>query len=118
MKKFLVDVPVKINVWTRKDCQKKQWDVIKKARPSILFIQSDGGRTEKEWETIYENRKMIDDGIDWECTVYKLYEDHNNGIYSMGEKVASFVWSKVDRAIFLEDDDIPSISFFKFCSEL
>ena len=28
------------------------------------------------------------------------------------------VWSNVDRCIFLEDDIIPSISFFRFCAEL
>ena len=70
MKPYLVDVPVKINIWIREECQKRQWEIIKKARPSILFIQSDGGRNESEWKAINNNRKLIDNGIDWECTVY------------------------------------------------
>lgn len=117
-KPFLVDVPVKINIWVRPECQRRQFEVIKQARPSILFIQSDGGRNEKEWAAIRQNREMIDNGIDWDCKVYRLYEDKNNGLYAMGRKTSSLIWSIVDRCIFTEDDQIPSVSFFRFCAEL
>ena len=115
---YEVDVPVRINIWIRPECQKKQFDVIKKAKPSILFIQSDGGRNEKEWAAIKANRKLIDEGIDWNCTVYRLYEDRNFGLYEMSKKTSALIWSKVDRCIFLEDDQIPSVSFFRYCAEL
>ena len=118
MKEFLVDVPVKINIWIRPECQKRQFDVIREARPSILFIQSDGGRNDQEWEAIYQNRKLIDDGIDWNCQVFRLYEDHNNGLYAMSRKMAELVWNTVDRCYFLEDDQIPTVSSFRFCAEL
>lgn len=118
MKEFLVDVPVRINIWIRPECQRRQFEVIKQARPSILFIQSDGGRNEKEWEAIRQNRELIDNGIDWDCKVYKFYEDHNNGLYAMSKKTTSFIWNTVDRCIFTEDDQIPSVSFFRFCAEL
>lgn len=118
MKPYLVDVPVRVNIWIRPECQRKQFEVIKQARPSIIFLQSDGGRNEREWDAIYSNRKIFDNEIDWDCTVYKFYEDHNNGLYAMGDKVSKFIWEHVDRCIFLEDDHIPSISFFKYCAEL
>lgn len=117
-KPWLVDVPVKVNIWVRPECQRKQFDVIKQARPSILFIQSDGGRNEQEWKIINEHRKMFDTEIDWDCTVYKLYEETNQGMYTMGRKLHDFVWSKVDGCIFLEDDILPSISYFGFCAEM
>ena len=117
-KKALVDVPVQTNIWIRPECQKKQFEVIKKARPSILFVMSDGGRNEEEWEIIRQNRLMYDTEIDWECTVYRMYEDTNNGMYGMGRKIAQFIWSKVDRCVLLEDEVIPSISFFSYCAEL
>ena len=41
MKPYLVDVPVRVNIWIRPECQKKQFEILKQARPSILFIQSD-----------------------------------------------------------------------------
>lgn len=118
MKEYLVDVPVKTSIWIREDCQRKQFEMLKKARPSILFVISDGGRNEKEWEAINRNRKMYDEEIDWNCTVYKLYEESNQGMYSMILKSHRFIWSKVDRCIFMEDDILPSLSFFKFCAEM
>lgn len=118
MKPYLVDVPVKVNIWIRPECQKRQFEIIKQARPSILFIQSDGGRNENEWELIKKNRKLYDEGIDWECTVYKFYEEENLGMYTMGKKVRDFIWEKVDRCIFTEDDQIMSVSFFQYCAEL
>lgn len=115
---FLVDVPVKINIWIRRECQIKQFEVIKKARPSILFVTSDGGRNEKEWDIILKNRKMYEEEIDWNCTVYYQYADENLGLYAMGRKRLELIWNTVDRCIFLEDDIIPSISFFSYCAEL
>lgn len=118
MKQYLVDVPVRVNIWIRPECQRKQFEVIKRARPSILFLQSDGGRNEEEWEAIKKNREIFDTEIDWDCKVHKLYEEKNLGLYTMGKKVSEYIWKNVDRCIFLEDDHIPAISFFKYCAEL
>ena len=118
MKPYLVDVPVRVNIWIRPECQREQFEVLKKARPSIIFLQSDGGRNEKEWEAIYQNRKIFDTEVDWDCTIYKLYETENQGLYAMGRKVSAFIWERVDRCIFLEDDYVPSVSFFQYCAEL
>lgn len=118
MKSYLVDVPVKVNIWIRPECQRKQFEIIKQARPSILFVTSDGGRNEEEWELIRANRKIFDEEIDWDCKVYKLYMDHNLGLYKMGKERTKLIWNTVDRCIFLEDDILPSVSFFRYCAEL
>ncbi|HOP11121.1 MAG TPA: hypothetical protein PK629_06500 [Oscillospiraceae bacterium] len=115
---FLVDVPVKINIWIRPECQRVQFEVLKQARPSVLFLISDGGRNEQERAVIAANRKIFDEEIDWACTVYKLYEEQNLGLYTIGRKARDLIWSKVDRCIFLEDDSIPSVSFFQYCADL
>lgn len=118
MKEYLVDVPVQINIWIRPECQKRQLEVLSQARPSVVFLISDGGRTEQEWKIIKENREIIEQGIDWNCTIYKLYMEHNLGLYGMLTQMHNFVWSRVDKCIFLEDDDLPSVTFFRFCKEL
>lgn len=117
MKPYLVDVAVALYVWKRPDRQKMQFEVIKKARPSILFLLSDNGRDEREKHLVAESRKIVED-IDWNCTVYKMYENENQGLYSMGVKSLKFVWEKVEACIFLEDDLLPSISYFQYCAEL
>lgn len=118
MKPYLVDVPVRVNIWIRPECQRKQFEVLKKARPSIMFLQSDGGRNEEEWKAIRENRKIFDTEVDWDCKIYRIYEEKNLGLYTMGDKVSNIIWEHVDRCIFLEDDQIPSVSFFRYCEEL
>ena len=118
LKPWLVDVPVQINIWIRPECQKLQWNVIKEARPSKLFIVSDGGRNDEEWELISQNRRMVDTSIDWECEIHKLYSDKNYGMYQNMMNAYEYIWARVDRCIFLEDDVAPSVSFFQFCAEL
>lgn len=115
---FLVDVPVRVNIWIRPECQRTQFEVLKKARPSIMILQSDGGRNEKEWNAIRENRKIFDEEVNWNCKIYKFYEENNLGLYAMGEKISNFIWEHFDRCIFLEDDQIPAVCFFRFCAEL
>lgn len=117
MRKFEVDVPVRVMLWTRPDCLRQQFEVLRQAAPSVLFLVSDGGRNEKEKNLIAESRKIFDD-IDWECTVYKLYFEENQGMYTMQKHMQEFIWDKVDRCVFLEDDYVPAVSFFKFCAEL
>ncbi len=117
MRPYEVDVPVRVMLWTRPDCLKRQFEVLKKAAPSILFLISDGGRNEREMELIRQSRDIFD-GIDWDCTVHKLYFEENQGMYTMMKHTQKLIWSTVDRCIFLEDDNIPAVSYFKFCAEL
>lgn len=117
-KPFLVDIPVRVNVWIRPEAQRKQFEVLKQARPSIMFLISDGGRNETEWEALRETRAIFENEIDWDCTVYKIFEEKNNGLYTMSRKAADLVWSVTDRCIFLEDDHVVSVSYFKFAAEL
>lgn len=117
MEKSIVNIPVKVHIWIREDCQLAQYEVIKKARPSVLFIQSDGGRNPEEWKAINCGRKLYEQ-LDWECNVYRIYSDVNLGMYTMGQKADDIIWSHVDRCVFLEDDCIPSVSFFTFCEVL
>ena len=117
-KPYLVDVPVRVNVWIRPEAQRKQFEVLKQARPSTMFLISDGGRNDKEWEALRETRAIFENEIDWECTVYKIFEEKNNGLYTMSRKAADLIWSTVDRCIFLEDDHIVSVSYFKYAAEL
>lgn len=117
MKPWLVDVPVRVQVWNRPDCQQKQLNVLKQARPSILFLISDGGRNETEMKLIHKSRSIME-GIDWDCQVYKLYMESNQGMYTMMTLARNFIWDRVDRCVFLEDDYIPAVSFFRYCAEL
>lgn len=118
MEEKVFDTPIMLKIWTRPDCQRKQFEVIKRVKPRLLFVSSDGGRNEEEWKAIKINRNMFDSEIDWDCKVIKQYWNKNIGLYSAGGAMHKLVFQTVDRCIFLEDDILPSESFFYFCAEM
>lgn len=119
MKPYLVDVPVLLFVFVRPDTLAVVFEEVKKARPSMLFLASDGPRTHKpgDKERIRKSREIVEQ-VDWDCKVYKLYFDTNQGLYQMVQKALDFTFYYTDRCIFLEDDVVPSQSFFPFCAQL
>ena len=119
MKPYLVDVPVVLFVFVRPSTLRCVFDRIKEARPSQLFLVSDGPRPDKpeDKELISESRKIVEE-IDWDCCIHQYYQEENHGLYAMVRESLDWVFSYVDRCIFLEDDVVPSLSFFQFCSEL
>jgi hypothetical protein len=66
---------------------------------------------------VRECRELID-LIQWDCEVLKNYSEENMGSRSRVVSGLDWVFESEDRAIILEDDCVPEISFFKFCEEL
>jgi hypothetical protein len=118
-KTSLVDVPVLLLVFVRPDKLRQVFDVIKKARPSVLLLVSDGPRKDvaSDLKNITDSRKVVED-IDWDCQVHKLYFEENHGMYATFKNALDYTFSIVDRCIFLEDDIVTSVSFFQFCADL
>lgn len=94
------------------------FEMIRKARPKNLFLYQDGPRNNSDLKKIIEIRNYIDASIDWECNVYKKYQDKNYGCDPSEYISQKWAFSMVDKCIVLEDDDVPSLSFFQFCWDL
>jgi len=93
---------------------------VKKARPARLFLYQDGPREgTKDFEGIAQCRELVkDEKIDWECEVRRLYQEKNYGCNPSGYMSQRWAFSQTDKCIVLEDDVIPSQSFFPFCMEV
>lgn len=118
MDDYVIDTPVQINIWIRHELFKKQFDIIKRVKPRYLIVQSDGGRNDEEWKEINKSRELVLNQVDWDCELTTLFMPENKGLYTMLMMTRNTVWEKYDRCIFLEDDEMPSISLFRFCQEL
>jgi hypothetical protein len=95
------------------------FDEVKKARPAKLFLYQDGPRGERDMEGIEGCRQIVsDEQIDWECEVHRLYQEKNYGCDPSEYLSQKWAFSHVEKCIVLEDDDVPSQSFFPFCKEL
>ena len=117
MKSALVDVPVLILFFNRPQQLSQVFEQVKKARPSRLFLYQDGARNERDLPGIEACREIVSQ-IDWECEVEQLYQEKNFGCDPSEYISQKWAFSKVDKCIVLEDDDVPSVSFFQFCKEM
>lgn len=106
-------IPILITTFLRLDELIELFEVLEIVKPLKLFITSDGPRNELDKKRVNEVRNFLN-SISWECEVHRLYNDDNLGIHKNVEKALEYVFSKVDKIVFLEDDVLPTPSFFKF----
>jgi hypothetical protein len=113
------DIAVLLLFFTRSDTFAKVFEAVRQARPSKLFLYQDGPRGERDLSGIEACRKIVsDENIDWECEVHRLYQEKNVGCDPSEYISQKWAFSIVDKCIVLEDDDVPSQSFFPFCKEM
>ncbi len=114
-----VDVAVLMLFFTRSDTLSQVFEAVREARPSKLFLYQDGPRSEKDMAGIQACRDIVsDENIDWECKVHRQYLEQNQGCDPSGFRSHQWAFSLADKVIVLEDDVVPSQSFFTFCKEM
>jgi hypothetical protein len=111
--------PVVFFLFRRPDTTRKVFSAIQNAKPSTLFLISDGPRQgiDKERDLCEESRRVVDT-IDWPCKVTRIYSETNLGLRDRILTGLDAVFETVDQAIILEDDCLPTESFFSFCHQL
>lgn len=112
--------PVLFLIFNRFETARKVFEKIKEYQPNQLFISSDGPRAEKEGEIEIVNniRSYILAQVDWDCEIKTLFHDKNLGCGMGPCSAISWFFEHVEKGIILEDDCLPSSSFFTFCHEM
>jgi hypothetical protein len=107
-------------VFNRIDTTKQVFQAIRKAKPTRLYIASDGARISKIGEDakVLEVRKYILDNIDWHCDIKTLFRNDNLGCKLAPYSAITWFFEHEPEGIILEDDCLPAQSFFQFCDEL
>lgn len=114
----MFDIPVVLITFKRLDTVLRIIERIKKVQPQKIYIMSDQGRNAEEIEMVEKCRKGIESAIDWPCTVIKNYAKENRGVHANIGLGAKWVFQREKYAIFLEDDNLPEVSFFEYCRDL
>lgn len=119
MYKSEIDVAVLIIFFNRPNVLRQVFEQVKKARPSRLYLYQDGCRNGNvaDIENVKKCRDVVSD-IDWECEVFAKYQEKNYGCDPSEYIAQKWMFETEEKGIILEDDDVPSISFFSFCKEL
>lgn len=116
MKSF--DIPVVMFIFKRKEATLRILERVSQIKPQKLYLISDWGRNEEEIALVKSCRQAVEENINWSCEVIKNYADENCGVYDRIGLGAKWVFSQEPVAIFLEDDNLPELSFFEYCKQL
>ncbi len=107
-------------VFNRLETTKHVFEAIRQAKPPRLYIAADGARKSKDGEAEKVNavRDYVMSNIDWECEVKTLFREQNLGCKYAVSGAITWFFENEEMGIILEDDCLPSQSFFWFCEEL
>lgn len=114
-----ISTAVLLIFFNRPELFARVFDMVRKARPKILFLYQDGPREGRSDDVEKINRcREIAENIDWDCTVHKKYQECNMGCDPSGYIAQTWAFSLTDSCIVLEDDCLPGESFLRFCDEM
>ncbi len=119
MLEYQVKSPILFLIFNRPDTTEEVFLKIKEVKPKELYIAADGPRINNfsDLELCSKARAIVEK-IDWDCKVNKLYRDGNMGCKYNVSSAITWFFQNVEEGIILEDDCVPSISFFWFCDTL
>ena len=106
-------------VFNRPDTTAQVFDAIRKAQPPRLYVAADGPRADRAGEAERVARvREITAAVDWPCEVKTLFRGENLGCKYAVSGGISWFFDHEEQGIILEDDCLPSQSFFWFCEEM
>lgn len=111
--------PVLFIVFNRPATTARVFEEIRKARPKRLYIAADGPRpTRDDDRTKCEEVRRIVSEIDWQCDVNTRFLESNVGCKTAVSGAIDWFFDEEPEGIILEDDCLPSPSFFRYCDDM
>lgn len=114
-----LDSPVLFLVFNKPETTARVFEAIRKAKPKKLYVAADGPRRSKPGEAeTCEKTRQIATSVDWDCRVKTLFRKENLGCRRAVSSAITWFFENEPEGIILEDDCLPSQSFFHYCSAL
>lgn len=111
--------PVLYMVFNRPEITQESFNAIREAKPKKLYVAVDAPRVNRKDDEENQAKVIqIVKNVDWDCNVKYLIHEKNLGCSRAGIAAWNWLFSQEDRMIFVEDDGVPSVSFFYYCQEL
>lgn len=112
----MLDTPVLFIIYNRPDVTQRVFNKIREIKPKKLYVAADGPKNKEDKYLCDQTRDRI--AITWDCELNTLFRDQNHGCKLGVSSAIDWVFNFENRAIILEDDTLPDLSFFRFCEEL
>jgi hypothetical protein len=114
-----MDTAILLIIFNRPETTQQVFNAIRQAKPKRLYVAADGPRANKLGEVQRcEAARKVATEVDWDCTVQTLFRDKNLGCGKAVSSGINWFFEHETEGIILEDDCLPSTSFFRYCSEL
>lgn len=111
--------PVLFLIFNRPAETKKVFETIRNAKPSRLYVASDGQRDGHKGEVeLVTKAREIATAVDWPCELKTLFREKNLGNKIAVGSAISWFFDQEEQGIILEDDCLPHQDFFQFCDIL
>ena len=114
---YTCNTPVLMIFFNRPDSFAKVFEKVREAKPKTLILAQDGPRNDQD-EIGIEKCREIAENIDWDCNVIRDYSTVNLGCGVRPKSAIDLALKEFERVIILEDDCVPSPTFFRYCDEL
>ena len=114
------ETPVLFLLFNRPEMTAKTFSAIKQIQPVTLYVSADGPRKDHPTDeyNCAEVRRIIQEGVDWDCDLHMLFRDQNVGCGEAINSGISWFFKDVAEGIIIEDDCLPHQDFFTFCDLL
>jgi hypothetical protein len=111
--------PVALFVFNRPNLTAQMFERVREARPGRLLIVADGPRAKRpeDVQLCEQVRRMVA-SADWPCELLTNFAEENLGCRRRLSSGLDWVFDQCSEAIVLEDDCLPSQSFFTFCTAM
>lgn len=113
------ETPVLLIIFNRPHTTRAVFEVVRKVKPKYLYVAADGPRLsiQGELDRVMRARDILSQ-VDWPCEIKTLFREKNLGCKKAVSEAITWFFNHVNQGIILEDDCLPSITFFNYCEEL
>jgi len=114
-----LETPILFIIFNSPEETQRVFAKIREVKPKFLYIAADGPRPNKiQRDKKCEATRDIIHQIDWDCEFSTLFRESNLGCKVAVSTAITWFFDNVEAGIILEDDCLPTNSFFFFCQEL
>lgn len=114
------ETPILFLVFNRPKETQQVLERLRAVAPANIYIAADGPRDSHQADQTQCRavRDVIEQTIDWPCRINKRYNKQNLGVVKGVTSAIDWFFEQEEAGIILEDDCLPNLSFFPYCTQL
>lgn len=114
------DIPILFLTFDRPKKSAEVFESIRKIQPSRLYFSCDGPPLDATPSQLVRIKsvKALAQQVDWNCELKTLFHNTNLGCRAAVSTALNWFFHHEEKGIILEDDCLPSDTFYPYCSQL